>query len=322
MKQRILIVTPAPRGSRKGNRITALRWAQILRQLEYSVQISEDYRGQQVHILVALHARKSAAAISRFRSEYPTRPLLVTLTGTDLYHDLEFSAAAKRSLELASRLIVLQPEALGALPPRHRRKVHVIIQSATPPDRIPPPSNDAFEICVVGHLRPVKDPFRAAMAARLLSRSSQVRIVQIGKALTPDMEQRAKRELKRNSRYLWLEELSHKQTLRRIAQCRAIVLSSRLEGGANVISEAIVSGVPVLASRIAGSIGLLGKKYPGYFEPGDTRGLAKLLHRVESEPRFLNELKTACQRLHPRFTPQQEMASWRKLLAELDASFG
>lgn len=315
-RHRVLIVTPAPRGSRKGNRVTAERWANQLRSLGNTVNVAEQFIGQKTDLLIALHARKSASSVARYHSLHPAAPLVLVLTGTDLYQDLKTSAVARQSVELASRLMVLQSEAIRELPPAQRKKARVILQSARPPRRLDPPRQDVFEVCVVGHLRSVKDPFRAALAARKLPPASNVQIVQIGRALTPEYEARARREMERNPRFIWLGELSHRQTLRRLAQCRAMVLSSRLEGGANVISEAIMAGVPVLASRIPGSVGLLGKQYPGYFAPGDTAALARLLRRIETDTDFYHQLKNWCRQLRPQFTPQRETQTWQRLLAE------
>jgi glycosyltransferase involved in cell wall biosynthesis len=94
------------------------------------------------------------------------------------------------------------------------------------------------------------------------------------------------------------------------------VLPSRLEGGANVLSEAIVASVPVLASRIPGSIGILGDEYPGYFPAGDTRALADLLRRIETDRTFLRELGRRCELRAPLFKPAAEKEAWANLLAE------
>ena len=64
---RLLIVTPAPKGSRKGNRITADRWLRLLRELGHRVAIADEFRDQPCDVLIGLHARKSAASIWRFR---------------------------------------------------------------------------------------------------------------------------------------------------------------------------------------------------------------------------------------------------------------
>jgi putative glycosyltransferase (TIGR04348 family) len=317
VRHHILIITPAPRGSRIGNRVTAERWAKQLDSLGHIVRISEKHDGQKADILIALHARKSARSIARFHRDHPNHPIIVVLTGTDLYHDLKSSRSARRSLELAFRLLVLQAEAVHELPGAFRQKVRVIFQSALPPRSIPLESQEAFEVCVVGHLRAVKDPFRAALAARMLPACSRIRIIQIGGALSAAIANRALREMDRNPRFTWLGERSHEQTLRRMAQCRAMVLSSRSEGGANVISEAVVAGVPVLASRIPGSIGLLGRQYPGYFTCGDTAELAKLLNRIETDSAFLNRLRSWCEKLQSCFAPENETQTWRDVLSEL-----
>jgi putative glycosyltransferase (TIGR04348 family) len=317
---RIGIVTPAPPRSRYGNRVTALRWARILRKLGHRVSIVQDYQSEPYDLLVALHARRSYRAARWFHREHPERPLIVALTGTDLYRDLPRSRRAQKSLELATHIVTLQPKAEEELRPELRRKVRVIYQSAPPHPKTPARrsgSRRTFDVCVIGHLRPVKDPFRAALAARLLPASSRVRILHVGAAMTKDMAKRAQREMKVNPRYRWLGEQAGWRVRQILPSSELCVLSSKLEGGANVVSEAIVAGVPLLASRIPGSAGLLGGRYPGYFPVGDTEALARLLHRAESSPKFLMALKFHCTKLIRLFHPTREKAAWSQLLNEL-----
>jgi glycosyltransferase involved in cell wall biosynthesis len=169
---------------------------------------------------------------------------------------------------------------------------------------------------VLGHLRPVKDPFRAALAARLLPTASRLRVLHVGKALSDDMAERAHAEMAENPRYRWLGELPRWQALRVLARSHVLVLSSLTEGGANVISEALALGVPILASRIAGSIGLLGEDYPGYFPVEGTTALARLLEKAELEPYFYQELSAWCARLAPLVHPAREHQAWADLLRE------
>ena len=115
---RIVVVTPAPRGARTGNRVTALRWARILRGLGHRVTVAARYAGQPCDLLVALHARRSFPSIAAYRRRRPRAPVVVALTGTDLYHDLSSSAWARRALEMATRIVVLQSMAIAALPAR------------------------------------------------------------------------------------------------------------------------------------------------------------------------------------------------------------
>ncbi|HEX2711924.1 MAG TPA: hypothetical protein VHM88_06840, partial [Candidatus Acidoferrales bacterium] len=200
---KINIVTPAPPGSHHGNRTTALRWERILGELGHQVDVAQEWNYEKCDLLVALHARRSFPSVERFRSARGDAPLVVALTGTDLYGDLDTSAEARKSLELASRLVVLQPLGIDAVPQHVRHKVRVIYQSAERPRNTHNPVPGSFQVCVLAHMRPVKDPLRAAYAARSLPPSSTIQIVHAGGALSPDMEEKAQAEQRRNPRYHW-----------------------------------------------------------------------------------------------------------------------
>jgi glycosyltransferase involved in cell wall biosynthesis len=176
-----------------------------------------------------------------------------------------------------------------------------------------------FDVCVLGHLREVKDPFRTALASRLLPASSRLRVRHAGKALSQDMEEAARAEVNANPRYHWLGELQRWRARQVLARSHLLVLSSVMEGGANVISEALAVPVPVLASRISGSIGLLGQDYPGYFPVGDTQALAQLLDKAERDAGFYRELDDWCRGLAPLVHPDRERESWRRLLDDLSS---
>lgn len=312
----VYIVTPARRGSRGGNRVTALRWARALRELGHRVVIEGTYGGGACDVLIALHAKKSHASIVRYRRERPDGPLVVALTGTDLYHDLTASPEAYESLALASRLVTLQPRGLDALPPPLRARTRVIPQSARGLPRDPAPM-DAFVVCVLGHLRPVKDPFRTALAARLLPTSSRVQVVHVGAALDAAMAAQARAEEAANPRYRWLGERSRRDALGVLAASHLMALTSELEGGANVVSEALACGTPVVASCIDGTLGLLDEGYPGYFPVGDDAALAELLTRCETDPAFYGRLGDWCRARAGLVAPDAERARWGALLDEL-----
>ena len=314
---KICLITPAPTYSRKGNRVTALRWARILRELGHRVVIAEEYQGERCDVLVALHARRSHASIVRFRHKHPELPLILALTGTDLYSDIHTDASAQESLEMADLFILLQPAGIEELSEGLRHKARVIYQSITaPPGRFVPKKN-VFELCVLGHLRPVKDPFRTAMAARRLPPSSQIQVAHVGGALTAAMRVLANTEAATNPRYRWLGELPRWRALRVLARSRVLVLTSQMEGGANAVCEAIACSVPVISSRISGLIGLLGEDYPGYFPVGDTQALTDMLIRVETDTAFYDTLKAWCEGLKPIVNPNRERQSWKDLLQDL-----
>lgn len=316
---RIGIVCPAPPGTLYGNRITALRWARILRQLGHRVAVQTDYDGAPYELLIALHAKRSAPAVFAFREANQSKPVIVALTGTDLYHDIRHYQPAQRVLEIACRLVVLQPLACAELAPALRIKARVIRQSVerTPGRAVRPGA--FFRVCVAGHLRGVKDPFRAAMATRRLPAASRIRVVHAGAAMTNQIARRARTEELRNSRYRWLGELPRWKVRRLIASSHLLVLSSRMEGGANVISEAVVDRTPVLASRIPGSVGLLGADYPGLYPFGDTNALRSLLLRAELDRSFYHDLRSRCAKLARLFSPVSEREAWRGLLDEVRA---
>src|SRR5215813_1608230 len=316
---RIRIVTPAPPRTTYGNRITAERWARLLKTLGHRVLISEEYQSKPADLLIALHARRSHESIARFRQLNPNRPIILALTGTDVYRDIHENSRARSSMELADRIVVLQPHALRELKQANRNKALVIYQSVESPTRLKKTQrshNADFQICVIGHLRPVKDPFRAAMAARTLPASSRIRVLQVGAALSKQMARRASRELQINPRFSWLGEVSRARAFRSLAQSRVCIISSQMEGGSNVLSEAIVAGVPVLASRISGNIGILGENYPGLFRVGDTARLRYLMLRAETDREFLRDLEGHTSNLSSLFKPEVERRTWRQLIGE------
>lgn len=374
---RISIVTPEAAAGRPGNRVTADRWADILRGLGHDPEVMGRYGDEPCDLLVALHARKSHGSVLRFRRRNPEAPLVVALTGTDLYRDMEDpDSPAWESAERADCLVVLQERAPEALPERLWEKTRVIYQSVpelwergrerrereereesesaagpTPgesqaagdeaaardqaaerrpeefrgdehrrADDVPSgekaPADD-FQVCLLAHLRPVKDPLRAAEAARLLPDDSRVRIVHCGAALAVDLEARARREMAENPRYLWLGEVARAKALRILEQSRLLVLTSRLEGAGNAVSEALSAGVPVVCSRVDGLVGMLGPDYPGYFPPEDTSALAALLHRAETDPALHRWLRAHCRRRAALVAPDREREAWASLLGEV-----
>ena len=317
---RIVLITPEGPTSRTGNRVAASRWARILRRLGHRVRIAADYDGRPADLMVAVHAWRSAASIERFKATFPERPVILQLSGTDIYQYIDSDPAPTlRSMELADRLVALNDLAWRVVPKRLRARLCVIHQSAATLPHSRRPSARAVIVSVIGHLRDVKDPLRAAEAARLLPATSRVRIEQVGRAYTPAWAARARAEMKANPRYRWRGDVPAAAVRRLLAQSHAMVISSLSEGGANVISEAAVAGVPVLASRMDGNVGLLGADYPGYFPVGDTEALARLLQRVEDEPHFVARLGKALARRAPLFRPARESAAWRRLLAGLSS---
>jgi putative glycosyltransferase (TIGR04348 family) len=315
---RISLITPAKKQSRAGNRTTAVRWARILQSLGHRVRVSVDYAGEQTDLMVALHAWRSAASIQAFREKYPQAPLVVALTGTDIYRFLNTDPEPTLgSMDLADVLVCLHDRVGQSIPERCADKLQVIYQSAIPLARPREPSRRFFDVCVIGHLREEKDPLRAALAVRDLPPFSRIRVIHLGKAHHQDWAVRAEEEMTLNPRYLWRGEVPGWAVRKALAKAQLLVLSSNMEGGANVVSEAVVAGVPVIASDIPGSVGLLGDDYPGYYPIGDTAALRELLTRSEEDTDFRTDLIERCAELRSLFSPQAERECWRTLLERL-----
>lgn len=314
---RILLVTP-PRQSRlAGNQITATRWSKILRSLGHDVIVADEFDDQRADLLLAIHAYRSADSIERFRHACPTHPLVVALTGTDIYRFLTIEPERmKRSIEVADRLVVLNSLAWRTLPEHARTKAFLVYEGAEPLPAARQPSRRDFEVCVIGHLREEKDPLRAAAAVRDLPNTSRIRVRHYGGVHSDEWAKRAREEMARNPRYRWYGEVPHWRVRRALCRCRLQVLSSRIEGGANVLSEAIVAGVPVLSSDIDGSVGVLGQDYAGYFPVGDTAALRDCLIRAERDPAFVRRLEEHVTGLAPQFTIAAETSRWKRLLDE------
>ncbi|MFN0184201.1 MAG: selenoneine biosynthesis selenosugar synthase SenB, partial [Aquabacterium sp.] len=282
----------------------------------YRVQISGSWSAGDQAAMLALHARRSALSVQAWRAAHPNRPLAVVLTGTDLYDDIGHDAQAQQSLELADRLVVLQPLGVRVLPTRLQHKAVVCIQSSRARQTAPKTSRH-LRALMVGHLRAVKSPETWFDTARALRHRSDILLDHIGDALDPALGDAARRCMADCPNYRWLGALPHAATRRRIQQAHVLVHASRMEGGAHVVIEAVTSGTPVLASRIDGNLGLLGEGYSGVFDCGDSTTVATLLQRCRDDPAMLPTLAAQCALRAPLFTPAHEQGTLLTLMRSM-----
>lgn len=317
----LVIVTPALREANNGNWQTARRWARHLAD-QYKVRIVRQWPSAPAGddaAMIALHARRSADSIAAWAQRHPDRGLAVVLTGTDLYRDIAVDASARRSLELAQKLVVLQDAAPAGLATPLRRKCRVIYQSTT--SRRPlAKSPRLLRAVMVGHLRAEKSPDTLFAAARLLKDRADIRIDHIGDALDPALGKAARSTMAAADNYRWLGNLPHEDTRRRIQRAHLLIHCSRMEGGAHVIMEAATSGTPVLASDIAGNVGMLGADYAGYFPWGDAEALAALILRcrnADGKDRLLARLRRQCAKRAALFAPEAEHTALHRLARDL-----
>lgn len=323
-KPTILIVTPYLADANNGNWRTAHRWQQLL-QPDYRVNIAHNIHAEhdtsqagKPDVIIALHARRSADEIAMAKKTLPDVPVIVVLTGTDLYRDIAVSAEAQHSLTLADALIVLQEDAIQYVPSEYRRKTHIVFQSASP---LTPAqkSKTALNCVVVGHLRAEKSPETIFDVARLLEQHESIRITHIGQALDDNMGKRAFALSAEEKNYRWIGALPHGLTRAAIKRAHVLIHPSIMEGGANVIVEAITAGTPVIASKMSGNVGMLGATYAGYFPVGDAAALAALLQRCREDANLLTRLNTACIARAALFSPAEERHRLQKIIAALGA---
>lgn len=308
----MLICSPALADANNGNWQTASRWARMLKG-HCRIGIVGSWAGEPCDLLIALHARRSAASIAAFEDAYPDRPCIVVLTGTDLYRDIETDQAAQAALRTADRLVVLQEQGIAALPPELRAKAVVIYQSARRLKPVPATAH-RLKVAFVAHLRDEKDPLTLLRAAARLSERTEIRIDMVGDALDASLGDAVLQACAELPSLRWLGGLPRSQTRQLIRRSQLLVNCSRMEGGAHVILEAVQSGTAVLASRIPGNEGMLGAGYAGLFDLGDDRALAALIARAGDEPDFLKMLRQSTVARAELFDPAAEQQALRQLV--------
>lgn len=330
---KIGLVTPVRPGSTSGNSVTAGRWARLLDETGHSVSIIEiNPDGAfdattlvEVEALIVLHARRCAPAARWWRSNRGDAPLVVGLAGTDLYVDLPDDEDARWSIAAADRLVVLQDAAidrLASFDPSLAAKAQTIFQSVDLEGSFgdlarSPKDPSQFRVVVLSHLREVKDPLMCARAARLLPLYSSIVVHHVGAAHNSNWETQANTEMETNPRYWWHGPLDRPDALQLLATADVLACTSLLEGGANVVSEALALGVPVVGTDIEGNTGLLGTDYPGLVPVSDDLAMAALLTKLEAQPGELATLQDHIDARQHLVLPATERDTWDKLVRSL-----
>ena len=310
----ILITSAYPLSSPKGNSITAKRISTLLSQAGHTADAINTDMPPPADVMIALHATKTLAASKRFKVESPNGKLIIYLTGTDLYREqannnLEFTEA----LILADALVVGQNASLKSIPADYQSKSHFVPASVLLPPlkKVPPPPSPS--LALIGHLRPVKNPFLINMALKELD-ALKLDVFTLGAALEPSMLANVKTWQLADPRFHWLDDIPYAETLSWIQQVDFTLNTSHSEGGSNAVAESIVLGTPVLASKIEGNIGMLGDDYLGYFEPNNPSSLVKLIRRSITNSSFHQTLLQQITELQKNFLPEKEIEAWLKLL--------
>lgn len=317
----ISVVSPYPVDSQIGNSVSARRIVALLNSAGIKARATFDAVPPYSSAMVAINAWRLSEIIHQFRNTHPNAPIIVVLAGSDLYGTKSKVDAAntRRAMVEASSLVVSQSAALDAVPDYLQSKCKVIPKSVNTNLKVVRNADpDFFNVIIASNLRQEKEPLVSAQAAAMLPTGSRIRMNHYGIALDQDLATQALALTNApHSRYTWHDGIPHGQVLTEIVAADLFVNSSRFEGGANAVCEAIALGTPVLATRIPGNIGILGLDYPGLFPTGDTKALTGMLVDCEQEAEFLEQLTDTCARLAPAFAPEYECRLWMDLLGEL-----
>jgi glycosyltransferase involved in cell wall biosynthesis len=310
----ILINSAYPLSSPKGNSITAKRIAKLLTQAGHAAQAINTDMPPPADAMISLHATKTLAASKRFKVHSPNAKLIIYLTGTDLYREqTNNNPEFQEALILADVLVVGQRASLASIPADFQDKSHFVPASVLLPSlkKVSPPPSPS--LALIGHLRPVKNPFLMNIALVELV-ELKLDAFTLGAALEPSMLADAEAWQLADSRFHWLDDVPYTEALSWIEQVDFTLNTSHSEGGSNSVAESIVLGTPVLASKIEGNVGMLGDDYLGYFEPNNASSLARLIQRSITDHSFHKKLLQQIAELQENFLPEKEVAGWLKLL--------
>lgn len=314
--RRAVVLDPSPPGVHGGNRVTALRWARVLRGEGWRVRVRGTWDAEPAELLVVLHALKGAASVRRWRERRGDAPLVVALTGTDFEAGADRTAALA-SLRSADAVVVLFEGAGGALRAALDRPVHVVPQSFRGCDEPPPPVEAGVVLALLANLRPVKDPLLAPRALALRPSLAGVRLDVAGSVLDEASGAAMQAAAEHDERVRWLGPLRRREALAVLTRSHALLCTSRHEGGAGAVGEALAFGRAVLSTDLPACRALLGADHPGLFPVGDAEALAWRIERFVADAGYRDRLTAASRARADRVSPARERAAWRALLDEL-----
>ncbi len=315
---KVIVTTPYGRDSLQGNTVTALRVISILEEAGVdAMMLCRGEEMQRADVIIALHARKSSHYLADFMELNPEGKVIVYLTGTDLYDDVPSGCLiCMKSMELADGLVVSQGASLGSVPEGFLAKSAVVRKSIHLPEGLIGGCDTEPDLFLfVGHMRAVKQPFMGVEALQLLDDS--VRFMLLGKEVDPGLGKLAEGWQVRDPRFKWLGGLGYVETLGWMKRSVVTVNTSLMEGGSNSVGESIVLGVPVLATRIEGNVGMLGEDYAGYFDVDDEQGLSDLMYKVLNDPSYLEMLREQVRVRGEKFSRENEARDWVSVIERI-----
>ena len=336
MSPRVVLVSPVPIDSPRGNAITVARIAHGLRAhgLDVCVKgtddpaLAEPATGTPPALVHAFHAYRAgprSLALARSRRA----PLVITLTGTDVSDDLHDSVRGRvvRETLLGATAITafhdsIASEIAAALPAVASR-LAVVPQSVS----LLPASDGGSGAVVHGDpcllfpagIRPVKRALLPlAPLDSLLPKHPGLRLWYAGPSLDQRETERLEQALSDRPWARYLGPLPH-SAMPALLEAADIVLNCSLsEGGmANAVLEAFAFGRAVLASDIPGNRSLVEDGVTGLLFRSETE-LGRGVERLATDPVLRRRLGDAGRRLvESRFTPARETEGYLEVYARV-----
>ena len=321
----IAMVLPedAPVGS--GNRVSAGRWSAMLRAGGHRVRELEapgqhaDYAG--LDLWIGLHAERSSSSLDLALTRAPGLRAITVLTGTDLNREGGPSESTQDQLDRSNRLVILNKSARRLVPEPLQDRVRYLPQVPTGIDPIPVRQAPTATLAMLGHLRPVKDPEVVLRALENLPRGLGLRVLHAGKPLCAELEQACLNASRNPSLpYQYLGPVDRTAALGILAESQGLLLPSRSEGGASVLSEALLTGRAVISSDAPGITSFLPDDYSGTFAIGDDRQLGERLERFATDAEWRHQLTELCASAGEQLRGFDEARGWLELVCELKSA--
>ena len=325
MGARVSLLSPVPLHSPRGNSITVTRIAQGLRErgLEASVWPADDPGlGDEAvanppAVVHAFHAYRAGprglAVASACRI-----PLVLTLTGTDVSHDLrdaERGPVVREALRGAAAITVFHDSVASdamTVVPEIASRIAVVPQSV----RFPPPGADEIAPMLTGApcvlfpagIRPVKRPlFPLDPLEELRREHPQLALWYAGPDLDFEETNRLTRELSRRPWARFLGPVPHAAMPALLSRADIVLNCSISEGGmANAVLEAFALGRAVRASDIPGNRSLVEDGVTGLLF-GSEAEFRRDAARLAGDPALRRQLGEAARQLvESRYPPARE----------------
>jgi L-malate glycosyltransferase len=330
MKSLLLAPTAPPRLT--GNAVTVERISSLLAKAGVICRIvdlsatpagalAEIARNFQPDLIHAFHAYKAGPCGFALARDLAV-PLLITMTGTDIYGDLESADTREEVLQVlgaSARITVFNTQARSVL--FHcgidRRTVSVVHQSVSLPANAETDWRERLGIdreapvfLLLGGIRRIKDfSFALTALAESRKRFPTLRLLIAGPVIEPEEFAKIQTWCTGRSWVALLGEVPRREIRALFATGDVLINTSRSESESNAVLEAMSRGKIVIARDIPGNASLFGGDRRFLFR--DARELQDVIDHVLTDRRGWDRYGAQARRRITRsFSPAREQAGY------------